>query len=133
LRFPAPWHAKLSDLDAPALVRDWIAEPPPWLEIHDATGLPQAPGLDEGEAAAIALAEFLHADLVMIDERDGFRVAKGRGLRITGTLGLLDMAADKALLDFAEAIQKLERTSFRRPEALLNILLKKHAEKSGDV
>lgn len=26
----------------------------PWLEIHDATGLPQAPGLDEGEAAAIA-------------------------------------------------------------------------------
>lgn len=69
----------------------------------------------------------------MIDERDGFRVAKGRGLRVTGTLGVLDMAADKALLDFAEAIQKLERTSFRRPEALLNILLKKHAEKSGGI
>ncbi len=123
---------ELSDLDAPAPVRSWIAAPPAWLEIHDAAGLPQVSGLDEGETAAIALAEFLHADLVLIDERTGFRVAKERGLRVTGTLGLLDMAADKALIDFSEAIQKLERTSFRRPEALLNVLLKKHSKNSSD-
>jgi len=60
---------ELSDLDAPTLVRNWIASSPSWLEIYDTEGLPQVSGLDEGETAAIALAEFLHADIVLIDER----------------------------------------------------------------
>ncbi len=117
---------ELSDPDAPVMVSDWIASPPAWLEIHDTTGPPQVSSLDEGEAAAIALAESLHADLLLIDERDGYRVAKGRGLHITGTLGVLDMAAESGLIDFAGAIQKLESTSFRRPEVLLRTLVKKH-------
>jgi predicted nucleic acid-binding protein len=104
----------------------WIANPPIWLEIHDTTGLPRVCGLDEGETAAIALAESLHADLLLIDERDGFRVAKERGLRVTGTLGLLDRAAERGLVDFAQAIHLLEGTTFRRPEALLEDLLLKH-------
>jgi len=37
-------------------------------------------GLDDGETAAIALAEALHADLLLIDERLGFRIARKRGL-----------------------------------------------------
>jgi predicted nucleic acid-binding protein len=104
----------------------WIANPPIWLEIHDTTGLPRVCGLDEGETAAITLAESLHADLLLIDERDGFRVAKERGLRVTGTLGLLDRAAERGLVDFAQAIHLLEGTTFRRPEALLEALLLKH-------
>ena len=83
-------------------------------------------GLDEGETAAIALAEFLHADMLLIDEREGFRIAVRKGLRATGTLGLLDIAADRGLVDFAQAITKLEQTTFRRPEALLKTLLRKH-------
>ena len=42
-----------------ASVKAWIAAPPVWLEIHDTTGLPLVSGLDEGETAAIALAEIL--------------------------------------------------------------------------
>ncbi len=83
-------------------------------------------GLDEGETAAIALAEFLDAELLLIDERLGFRVAKRRGLRVTGTLGLLDRAADLGLVDFTEAIRNLELTSFRRPVDLIQTLLAKH-------
>lgn len=53
-----------------------------------------------------------HADLPRIDERDGFRVDKKRGLRVSGTLGLLDLAADpsadRGLVDFAEAIRQLQ-------------------------
>ncbi len=70
----------------------------------------------------------MHADLLLLDERNGYRIATGRGLRVTGTLGVLDMAADKSLINFAEAIRALERTNFRRPAALLNALLKKHGE-----
>ena len=80
---------------------------------------------DEGETAAIALAESLHADLVLIDEREGFRVAIRRGLQATGTLGVLDLAAERGLIDFGTTISALERTSFRLPTALLKGLLGK--------
>jgi predicted nucleic acid-binding protein len=56
-------QTELIDIDAPPEVRRWIAQPPEWLEIHEVVGLPQESGLDEGEAAAIALAEQLRADM----------------------------------------------------------------------
>jgi predicted nucleic acid-binding protein len=123
---PDAVQAELSNALAPAAVHLWITNPPAWLEIHDTTGLPQVSGLDEGETAAIALAESIHADLLLIDERDGVRVARKRGLRVTGTLGLLDLAAERGLVDFVQAIQLLEGTTFRRPTALLEALLLKH-------
>jgi predicted nucleic acid-binding protein len=68
----------------------------------------------------------MQADLLLIDDGRGIRAAKQQGLRVTGTLGLLDLAAERGLVDFAGAIRKLEGTSFRRPEALLQALLNKH-------
>ncbi len=68
----------------------------------------------------------MHADLLLIDDRRGIRAARQQGLRVTGTLGVLDLAAGRGLVDFADAIRKLEGTSFRRPEALLQSLLNKH-------
>lgn len=129
---PLAVQTELSDPRAPLPVQRWIASPPGWLEIHDTAGLPQVSGLDEGETAAIALAESLLAGMLLIDERDGFRVAKRKGLRVTGTLGLLDLAAERGLIDFDEAIKKLERTTFHRPEALPGALLKKHSGKGGN-
>lgn len=127
---PVAVQTELSDSLAPAEVRRWIASPPAWLEIHDTASLPQVTGLDEGETAAIALAESLGTDILLIDERDGHRVALQKGLRATGTLGLLDLAAERGLIDFVQAIHALERTTFRRPDALLSALLRKH-QKNG--
>jgi predicted nucleic acid-binding protein len=62
-----------------------------------------------------------------MDERDGVKIARKQGLRVTGTLGVLDLAAERGLVDFAEAVQQLQRTTFHRPEALLQTLLKKHS------
>jgi predicted nucleic acid-binding protein len=112
---PSAVQAELSNSLAPLPVRRWIAAPPAWLEIHDATALPRVSGLDEGESAAIALAELLHADLLLIDERDGSRVARERGLRVTGTLGFLDLAAERDLVDFAQAIRKLKSHKLPAP------------------
>jgi len=125
---PLAVQTELSDPLAPVEVQRWMAAPPSWLEIHDTAGLPLVSGLDDGETAAIALAESLCADMLLIDERRGHRVALQKGLRATGTLGLLDLAAERGLIDFARAIHALQRTTFRRPDALLNKLLKKHKE-----
>ena len=102
------------------VLQRWIASPPFWLEVVEAP-IPDAPfaGLHRGETAAIAPAELLGADLLLIDERAAFRVAHSRGLRVPATLGVLDLAADRGLVDFAPAIGALEATSFRRPAAVL--------------
>ena len=89
-------------------------------------------GLDDGEAGAIALALSIDTDLLLIDERAGFRVARTRGLRVTGTLGVLDLAAERGMIVFAEVITALELTSFRRPADLLKVLLEKHGAERPD-
>jgi predicted nucleic acid-binding protein len=81
-------------------------------------------GLDEGENAAIALAILLDADLLLMDDRKGAIVARAKGLRVTGTLGVLDLAAQSGLVNFVQAVDGLRRTTFRIPEELLDSLVK---------
>jgi hypothetical protein len=45
--------------------------------------------LDPGEAEALALAEELHAEIVLIDESVGRQVVTRAGFRVVGTLGIL--------------------------------------------
>jgi len=132
---PSTVQNELASRKAPAAVRQWIANPPAWLEVRDApaSALDDAAlkNIDAGERAAIRLALSLHADLLLMDDRKGVSAAQREGLRVTGTLGLLDLAAERGLVDFVQAIKKLERTTFHRPEALLEELLRKHAQKGG--
>ena len=129
---PSAVQAELVNADAPLSVRSWIANSPAWLEVREPSG-PQfeygsVEGLDEGETAAIALAISLGADLLLMDGRKGVSVARGKGLRVTGTLGVLDIAAERGLVDFARVVSRLRQTTSRIPEALLDSLVKKHAQ-----
>jgi predicted nucleic acid-binding protein len=123
---PAAVQTELSNSLAPPAVQRWVAHLPAWLEIGQTPEVTLSTGIHKGEAAAIALAAAMHADLLLIDDRRGMRAARQQGLRVTGTLGLLDLAAERGLVDFAGAIRALGSTSFRRPEALLQALLNKH-------
>jgi predicted nucleic acid-binding protein len=123
---PSTVQKELSHPKASALVRQWIANPPSWLEIFQATPIEPASGVDEGEAAVISLATALHPDLLLMDDRRGRVAAESKGFRVTGTLGVLDLAAECGLLVFAHAITALERTSFRFPAGLVEMLLAKH-------
>jgi hypothetical protein len=71
--------------------------------------------LDEGERAAILLATQIGADLLLIDDRDGVNVARSKGFAVTGTLGILDLAATRGLIRLNEAVEHLKNTSFRYP------------------
>ena len=132
---PSAVRAELTDPDVPSLVRNWIADPPDWLDVHETPSrqFDQASveELDNGEAAAIALAISLDADLPLMDDRKGAIVARGKGLRVTGTLGVLDLAAQRGLVNLAQTVNRLRRTTFRIPEALLDSLMKKHPQQGG--
>jgi hypothetical protein len=73
----------------------------PWIRITTLTN-PQRMrvyvGLDEGEAAVLALAEERDARLVIIDELRGRRYAQRLGLPLTGTLGVLLTAKNRGLI-----------------------------------
>jgi predicted nucleic acid-binding protein len=86
-------------------------------------------GIDAGEKAAIQLAISLHADPLLMDDRKGVKRARSKGFRVTGTLGILELATQAGLVDFAQAVERLRRTTFRSPEGLLDALLQKHKER----
>lgn len=105
---------ELQHPDAPAEVQRWVSQPPEWTEVRAIHRPDPTLGmLDVGEQEAIALAEELGADEVLIDERKGRRIAEGRGLSVTGTLGILEAAAERGLLHLPEALEKLQQTSSR--------------------
>ncbi|PZV11056.1 MAG: DUF3368 domain-containing protein [Leptolyngbya sp.] len=58
----------------------------------------QTPGLDRGECAAIALAEELNADRLLIDERVGRSLAQKLELPVIGTIGILLLAKEQRIL-----------------------------------
>ena len=87
---PSAVRDELADDGSPLLVRDWIADPPAWLDIRPAPGARLAglaPDLDPGEIAAIGLAIELRADLLLMDDREAVFAARREGFAVTGTLG----------------------------------------------
>jgi len=66
-----------------------------------------------GESEAIALAEELNADLLIIDERLGTKIAKDRGLETIGLLGLLIRAKEKSIVKtLRPVLEELEINGF---------------------
>ncbi len=83
-------------------------------------------GLDRGERDTILLALHLKADLVLMDEREGVEEARNLDLLVTGTVGVLDRAAKRGLIDLAAAFTLLRNTNFRIKPSVLDRLLGGH-------
>ena len=117
--------AELLHQDAPGSVRGWAANLPSWISAQpNPIGVIAGMGkLQAGEQAAILLAESITADMILLDEKSARRVAADRGLRITGTLGVLGEAAARGLVDLPAAIDQLRKTTFRFSPALLKATL----------
>lgn len=98
---------------------------PPWFRVISPKGLVEDVGLGPGEAEAIAIATQVHADAVLIDERKATVVARNRGLMVTGTLGVLALAAESKLVDLEASIRRLLDTNFRASPALIDDILRR--------
>ena len=120
------WRAQ-----TPAGVSTWLSHPPAWLNVVP----PMAEGisnlalavLGRGEREAIALAIHRRADLVLMDDREGVDVARRFGLTVTGTLGVLERAAERGLIDLPETVSRLQATDFRAAPHVIRALLERDA------
>ncbi|MGC2144180.1 MAG: hypothetical protein WA619_10180, partial [Candidatus Acidiferrum sp.] len=105
---------------APPAVKQWIKSPPEWLEVRQITvpaDLALA-RLDAGEREAIALAEALGADALLLDERAGRRETERRKIRVIVTVRILDDAAETDFVNLPECLQKLRDLGFYLDERL---------------
>jgi len=118
--------AELEDSGTPSQVLQWVRARPGWLEVrkvdihHDETALNQ---LDDGERAAILLAQQESDVLLLIDDAAGRAEANRRNIPNTGTLGVLRAAAIRRFVDLPTALTRLATTNFRVQKSLLADLL----------
>jgi uncharacterized protein len=112
---------------APDAVRRFLQERPAWLHVVESERIPALPNLtalDPGEQEAIALAFPRRADLLLIDERAGYRLAAALGMPVAGLLRVLAMASSASLVNLEDAVNDLRATNFRVRPSLLEQLLK---------
>lgn len=109
---PPQVESELASQRRPEAVRTFIGAVPPWLRVQSPDLIESIEGLHDGETAAIALARELGAGLVIIDESLGRRAAIDRGLRVVGTIGVLEAAAARDLLDLGRAFEAIKETDF---------------------
>ena len=100
-----------------------------WIQSREVSNEPLAQllkqTLDRGEAEAIALAIELKADWTLLDEREGRKVAKSLGLKVTGILGILLRAKQLGELESLQLVidDLINKAGFRiAPELLAQIL-----------
>lgn len=120
--------AVLTEMQAegsPQSVVDWTLNKPDWIIVKPVTQISLINELEEGEAEAIALAEYLKADLILLDDKRARLIAQLRGLRVVGTLGVMVEAARTHLIDFDAALAKLKKTNFRFSPAVIESALEK--------
>ncbi len=125
---------ELSSPAAPQAVRAWLSEVPSWLAVIavDPSRVDLvSDSLDLGEREAIALAGALSADLLLMDERAGRAEARRRGIRVTGTLGVLRVAAERGLVHVPDVVRRLQETTFYVDESLISAAFGQWLDREG--
>ena len=79
--------------------------------------------LDLGETAAICYAVEQNADLVLLDERDGRRVARRHDLNVTGVIGILLRGAKTGVVNLEQELDVLREAGFWISEDLYEQIL----------
>ena len=111
---PEAVQRELQAVGTPEPVRQFVAAAPGWLEVRSVPEVPAAlKHLDSGEREAIALAQYVDARFVLLDERKGRQAAKGQGLQLSGTLGVIGLAVERKLVGLEDALDRLQKTNFR--------------------
>ena len=131
---PPAVYGELQRSHTPEEVRQWVAHPPAWLTVQppqQTLYAGQFPKLGAGEREAIPLAQELHAAFLLMDDTDGRAEAARRTIPITGTVGVLETAAIRGLIDLPPVLAQLQATTFHgSPRLFADALARDAARKS---
>lgn len=131
---PPVVHEELQRSQTPEEVRQWIAHPPVWMSVQrpqQPLSIRQFPRLDDGELEAIPLAQELGASFLLMDDFEGRDEAERRMLTVTGTLGVLETAAIRGLIDLPSVLVQLQATTFYASQRLYEEVLARDAARKS--
>ena len=58
-----------------------------------------------------------------MDDREGVIAARRKGIEVTGTLGVLALAAKRGLVNLVDVFDRLKQTNFRYQQKIMDMLL----------
>jgi predicted nucleic acid-binding protein len=102
-----------------------------WVEARAVRVLPLeiVPLLDRGEAEAIALAEEVAANELLLDDRAARAVATARGLKIIGSAGLLARAKQQGMiLTVRPLLERMQAQGIRYSQQFIAAFLRQLSE-----
>ena len=119
---------ELSHPKAPPKVQDWVQHLPDWIEVRtvDVSLFQPQKKIGKGERQAIALALEMKADAVLADDRGAVLEARRVNVQTIQTLGILEAAAKRNLLELEDALTRLQQTSFYVLPEIIEALLTRH-------
>lgn len=120
---PPTVFREMQQPNTPSLIRQWAAALPSWVAVQTPKVLTLALDIDAGEMEAICLAQEIHAAAVLMDDRAGRNAAKQCGLAVVGTIGLLEQAAIRGLIELPTVLARLRQTNARLDPKLIQAAL----------
>ena len=122
---PPTVFQELQQPNTPSLVKQWAGSLPTWATVRKPTAINLKLTVDAGELEAICLAQEINAAAVLMDDRAGRLAAQQCGVAVIGTIGLLEQAAGRGLIDLADAIAKLQHTNARLDPKLIQAAIER--------
>jgi predicted nucleic acid-binding protein len=122
---PPTVFRELQQPNTPPPVRQWAASLPAWVTVQSPKTVNLTLDVDAGELEAICLAQEIHADAVLMDDRAGRNAAIHCGLAVVGTIGLLEQAAARGLIELPQAMERLRQTNARLDPKLIHAALER--------
>jgi predicted nucleic acid-binding protein len=122
---PPMVFAELQQPNTPDRVQEWVSSLPPWVTVQAPKTIDVTLNIDAGELEAICLAREINAAAVLMDDRAGRNAAGRCGVAVIGTIGLLEQAAVRGLLDLPAALERLRQTNIRLDPQLIQAALER--------
>lgn len=116
---PPTVFRELQQPNTPPEVREWAGALPPWVALQKPKSIHLVLDVDAGKLEAICLAQEIQAAAILMDDRAGRNAALHCGLAVIGTIGLLEQAASRELLDLPQVMERLRQTNARLDPALI--------------
>lgn len=116
---PAVW-IELQHPKTPKKVFEWAASLPAWAKVTAPQQVDTSIGLGAGEMEAIALALERQIPALLMDDRQAWLAAQARSIVPVGTLTVLELAAERGLIDAEQALTSLRATNFRVEQTIID-------------